>query len=103
MKLENFKTVLRFIVAKIKCTVLGHYYMYYHLEVIDDFGDNDSLKTVLCWRCKKPHPTENYNWNQAIDIPGTEAYKTIKKIGLEAYKKQRKKEGDELWKNFGPP
>lgn len=84
------------------CAIGRHDYIRTNWTRIDDFGNGDGIKIVICYRCEKPWP-KDWNmekWHECIDIPGTKAYNIIKNIGIENYMKQRKKEGDEIWKNF---
>ena len=54
---------------------------------IDDFGDRDGIRIVICRYCGDPSPDKNNmeSWNKCINIKETEAYSEIMEIGIEGY------------------
>ena len=84
------------------CAIFGHDYYKSHQTRIDDFGRDDGIKVIICYRCGKPFKTDDNieDWNQCINIVGTKAYNEISEIGIDNYIKKREKEGNELWEDF---
>jgi hypothetical protein len=83
------------------CSIHAHKFVKAHLPVIDDWGEIDSIRCVLCLNCG--HPLQKkWNllaYNQGIDDLGSAACAEIQRIGIEQYRLNRIEEGKEIWAN----
>lgn len=63
-------------IKKLLCLIGIHDYIRHTATVVDEYGSEDGMKVVTCYRCKKPyHKKWNMDiWNRCLYIKGTDTY-----------------------------